>query len=243
MPKAKFDEIYRDVKERIEAEEYPYGELLPSEHEMTHTYACSRNTVRRAVAQLVADGYVQPMRGKGVRVIYTPVEQTTFIVGGIESFRESAARNRVRVTTEVLRFEDVICDDRLARRSGFAPGMLLVAIVRLRRFEGEPLILDHNWFRRDLLPGLTRQVAEGSIYDYIEGELGMTIATSKRTITVERADRLDEAYLDLKGYNCMAVVTSQTFNSDGVQFEYTRSRHRPDHFQFQDVATRRRVEG
>ena len=37
----------------------------------------------------------------------------------------------------------------------------------------------------------------------------------------------------------MAVITSQTFDDNGIQFEYTQSRHRPDYFLFQDVATRR----
>ena len=48
---------------------------------------------------------------------------------------------------------------------------------------------------------------------------------------------IDEKYLDLGDYNCMAGVTSHTYNSDGVMFEYTQSRHRPDYFSFQDNAT------
>lgn len=67
----------------------------------------------------------------------------------------------------------------------------------------------------------------------------MTISTSKRTITVELANALDRSYLELDGYNCMAVVSSQTFNENGEQFEYTESRHRPDYFRFQDVAMRK----
>lgn len=39
----------------------------------------------------------------------------------------------------------------------------------------------------------------------------------------------------------MAVVTSHTYNSDGVMFEYTQSRHRPDYFSFQDNATRQSI--
>ncbi len=93
MPKAKYDYIYRDLKEKIETEYYAYQEMLPSEHTLIPEYDCSRNTVRRALAELTADGYVQPMHGKGVRNIFQPVEQTAFTVGGIESFKESAIRN------------------------------------------------------------------------------------------------------------------------------------------------------
>lgn len=75
--------------------------------------------------------------------------------------------------------------------------------------------------------------------DYIENTLGMQIVTSKRKMTVERVTEIDEKYLELNDYNCLAVVTGQTFNADGVMFEYTQSRHRPDYFCFQDTATRK----
>ena len=91
MPKAKYEGIYHSIKKRIEAQDYPYQSLLPSENTLIEEYACSRNTVRRALAELIADGYVQAMQGRGVRVIYQPVGKTTFTIGGIETFQETAA--------------------------------------------------------------------------------------------------------------------------------------------------------
>lgn len=95
-------------------------------------------------------------------------------------------------------------------------------------------------FLKSLVPNLTKEIAENSIYEYIENDLGMSIVTSKRKMTVERATQIDEKYLQLNDYNCLAVVTGQTFNADGIMFEYTQSRHRPDYFCFQDTATRKR---
>ncbi|PST48400.1 trehalose operon repressor [Bifidobacterium callitrichos] len=240
MPKAKYDDIYRDLKERIEQEEYAYQSLLPSENELAARYDCSRNTVRRAIAQLASDGYVQSMHGRGVRTIYQPVEQAAFTVGGIESFKESVARNHRMASTEVLEFRHVIADAKLAARTGFEEGAPLTYILRLRLLDGEPLILDHNYFRSDIAKGLTEDIARASVYDYLEGELGIVITTSKRTMTVEKVTAQDRRYLDLKGYNCLAVITGQTYDDHGVQFEWTQSRHRPDYFRFQDVATRTR---
>ena len=64
----------------------------------------------------------------------------------------------------------------------------------------------------------------------MEKDLGESIVTTKRKMTVERVNQIDETYLDLKDYNCMAVVSSMTYNKDGVMFEFTQSRHRPDRF-------------
>ena len=241
MPKSKFEEIYRDLKYKVENGEFLYGELLPSENTLIGVYDCSRNTIRRALSGLVEDGYVQSVHGKGVQVIYQPVnDKTAFTVGGIESFQETARRNKLHPVTQVLRFQTLSADEALARESGFPLGSRLLMIRRVRTIDGKRLILDINYFLEELVPGLTPEIAQESIYAYLEQQLGMQIVTSKRRITVERANAFDRACLDLEGYDCLAVVTSNTFNSDGVMFEYTQSRHHPEYFSFQDTATRKR---
>lgn len=241
MPKSKFEEIYRDLKEKVEQRVYPYQELLPSENTLIGQYDCSRNTVRRALAGLAGDGYVQPIHGKGVRVIYQPAERASFTVGGIESFQETARRNQLRAVTKVVHFSEISADAKLAAASGFAEGSLLYHVERVRYLDGKALILDINYFLKELVPGLTAEIAGRSIYEYLENELGLQIATSKRKITVEHAAEAARQLLDLDGFDCLAVVTSQTFNTDGVLFEYTRSLHQPDYFSFQDTATRKRL--
>ena len=240
MPRQKFLQIYSQLKQRIESGEYPVGQLLPSENTLIGEFDCSRNTVRRAISELVRDGYVQTRQGWGVCNIFQPIEQTSFTVGGIESFKESAIRNHQQAFTKVLQFAEITADEKIEKKTGFKKGTELYYLQRLHSLDGKPLILNHNYFLKELVKGLTPEIASHSIYDYLEGELGMTITTSKRTLTVEHVTQIDEKYIDMKDYNCMAVITSQTFNDDGVQFEFTQSRHRPDYFRFQDVATRRK---
>lgn len=243
MPKSKYLLIYKDLKQKIEEEDFQYQEFLPSENSLIQTYDCSRNTVRRAISQLVEDGYVQTMQGKGVRNIYQPVEQTSYTIGGIESFKESSLRNHKKGRTEVLQFMEITVDEKISRRTGFSVGTELYYLQRLHFLDEKPLIINHNYFLKETVPGLTPEIARGSIYEYLENELHMTIVNSKRVITVEKITQIDEKYLhlDVNAYNCMAVITSQTYNSDGVMFEFTQSRHRPDYFRFQDNAVRRHL--
>lgn len=223
MPKAKYEGIYHSIQKRIEAQDYPYQSLLPSENTLIEEYACSRNTVRRALAELVADGYVQTMQGRGVRVIYQPVGKTTFTIGGIETFQETARRNRLHAVTKVTKFETVIADECFAAKSGFSVGDELWSIERVRYLDGKALILDVNYFLKEFVPGLTPQIAASSIYDYIENTLGMQIITSKRRMTVEHATARDEKLLDMGTYGCVAVVVNQTFNAAGLLFEIGRA--------------------
>lgn len=241
MPKSKFESIYKDLKVKIESGDYEFQSILPSENTMVEIYDCSRNTIRRALAHLTEAGYLQPMHGKGVRVIYQPVDKANFVIGGIETFQETAIRNQLNSKTEVVTFAEIVADERIVRRSGFTIGTELYYIQRLRILDGIPSILDINLFAKDIIPGLTPEIASKSVYEYIENTLKMEIVTSKRKMTVERISAIDEKYLELNDCNCLAVVTSQTYNGKGVMFEYTQSRHVPDYFCFQDIATRRTI--
>lgn len=241
MPKNKYEWIYQDLKKKIEADQYSYQELLPPENTLVQIYHCSRNTVRRAVGRLVTDGYVQTMQGKGIRNIYRPIEQTAFTIGEIESFQESALRNGQAPRTKVLLYSEITIDDALSARTGFPAGAKAYYLQRLHYLDEKPLILNHNYFLKEAVPGLTPEIAQDSIYRYIEKVLHITIVNSKRIMTVDKITEIDEKYmaLDIEEYNCVAVVTSYTYNSDGVMFEYTQSRHRPDSFRFQDNAVRK----
>lgn len=239
MPKAIYMKIYKVLKERIEKEVYEYQEMLPSENTLIQEFDCSRNTIRRAIGQLINDGYVQAMQGKGVRNIYQPSEQNTFVIGGIESFKESAIRNKKKARTVVIQFMELVVDEKIAKRTGFEVGEEIYYIQRLHYMDDKALIINHNYFLKSVARGLTKEIAEKSIYDYLENTLGVNIVTSKRVMTVEKMTQIEEKYMDLGDYNCLAVVSSQTYNSDGVMFEYTESRHRPDYFRFQDNASRR----
>ncbi len=240
MPKSRYNEIYQTLKERIETGDYPFRELIPSENTLVQKFDCSRNTLRRAVQALSAEGYVQSMQGRGVRVIWQKRPNSQFLFGGVESFTEACKRNGIRQVTEVLRFEERAVDTSLSRLTGMPEGTAVYYIERLRRMDDVPLILDHNYFLKEAAEGLTREIAAQSIYAYLENRLGLQIKTTRRVITVEPVTEDDTAHLQMDGCNCVAVVSSSTYNSDGILFEYTQSRHSPKHFEFHDVAQRKR---
>lgn len=243
MPESKFDKIYADLKNKIETQDYMFNEFLPSEHELTKIYNCSRTTVRRSLYELITRGYIQTNQGSRVRVIYEPIERNIFKIGGIESFKEAATRNGFSYSTKVVYLEKIIADKEIADRTGFKVGDELYDVRRVRNINGKALILDKNYFLVTVAQGLTEEIAQKSIYDYLENKLKIKIITSKRTMIAELANDEDKKYLELADYNCLLILTGRVFNSDGIQFEYTESRHRPDYFCFEDTATRHKFNG
>ena len=238
MPAAKYNTIYVSLRQSIEDGTYPH--MLPPEHVLTDLYGCSRNTVRRAIRQLGEEGFVQSVHGKGVLVLYRKREQNQFSIGGVETLKEAAARLELPVSTKVILFEEMEIDAELAAKTGFPAGSEVYHVQRVRYLDGEPLILDHNYFLKSVVRNLTPAACEDSVFEYMEKTLGESIVTTRRKYTVERETELDGQYLDLQGYQCVLMVTNQSFNKDGVMFEYTLSRHRPDRFAFYELAHRKR---
>ena len=239
MPRAVFDGIYRDLRSKIEGGLYPYQSFLPSESDLVSTYGCSRNTVRRALRMLSDEGLVQPLRGKGVRVIWRTFPRDVIgSLDGLQSFQEYAHHNEMEPRTVVRTFEHIACDETLARYSGFAVGTRLIHMVRTRSLDGFPCQVDHGYLLEEVAEGLTAEIAESSTYRYLEEERGMRILTSKRQVTVELASEEDRRYMRLGPYNCVAVIESHTFNSDGLMFEFSRVENHPDTFRYCAVSKR-----
>lgn len=52
-------------------------------------------------------------------MIYQPTEQNEFMIGGIESFREAAARNHFQAVTRVIHFAEDVVDEKTSKKQGF----------------------------------------------------------------------------------------------------------------------------
>ena len=69
MGKAIYNEIYRNLRQRILAGSFAPQSYLPSEASLTQEFGCSRMTVRKAISMLANEGMVTSIKGRGVRVI------------------------------------------------------------------------------------------------------------------------------------------------------------------------------
>ena len=98
--------------------------------------------------------------------------------------------------------------------------------------------MDHDFFKRSIVPNLPLRACRDSVYEYLEKEQGLRIGYATKEIFVCDATEQDRKYLDMGRYDLVVVVKSYTYTFDGILFQYTESRHRPDHFNFVGVAQR-----
>lgn len=234
---AKYHDIYEDLKGKIEEKEYGAGTYLPSENELMKLYDSSRDTVRKALNLLASSGYIQKEKRKGSLVL--DVGLISFPVSGLTSFKElQRSAYRYHSKTIVSSFEYGHPNARIQKKLNVGPESFVYEIKRIRKIDGEKIILDEDYINAKIIPGLDAQIASDSIYEYIENTLGLPIAFARKEITVVKASEEEKKLLDLEGYDLLVCVKSYNFLEDATLFCYTVSKHRPDKFRFVEFSRR-----
>jgi len=234
-----FLQIYNEYVDKIETCFLAPGTKLPSESELAAEYGTSRETVRKALHLLAQNGFIHKIQGKGSFVL--DIGRMDFPVTGLISFKEMSERIGKPSSTIVYETGRIPAPGEIAAHLNIKEGDTLWRVVRAREIEGERVILDKDYFLPEVVPVLTAEIAGGSIYEYLEGQLHLNISYAKKVISVEPVKEEDQQQLDLHGQTHVVVVRNYVYLVDTTLFQYTESRHRLDKFQFVDFA--RRVPG
>ena len=65
---AKYSQVGNSIIQKIEDGIYKTGEAIPSERELIEQFQVSRITIRKAIDELVAKGFLTKVQGKGTYV-------------------------------------------------------------------------------------------------------------------------------------------------------------------------------
>ena len=232
---SKYQMIYQDLLDKIKQRVIQPNTYLPSENELMKQYGASRDTVRKALNLLLQNGYIQKNKGKGSLVL--DMDRIAFPVSGVTSFKELQKTLHGDVETIVNMFLEEEIPNELKEDLYMDSGKIY-HIERIRKIDGEKVILDTDYLNGKVVNGLKIEHAKNSLYEYIEKELGLKISFARKEITVVKATQREKQLLDMLDYDLLACVKSYTYLEDATLFQYTISKHRPDKFRFVDFARR-----
>ncbi|ARJ10164.1 trehalose operon repressor [Staphylococcus lugdunensis] len=234
----KFTKIYNQLKTAILHGSYTKGSQLPSEHELMNINKASRETVRKALDLLVADGMIQKIRGKGSVVIYRGV--TEFPFSDLISFKEIKEQLGLTHHTEMLLNETCYAHEFpvVKEKLGLRNYERLLHIVRTRSIDGKVKILDEDFFLASQVPSLSREVVEDSIYNYIEQQLNLQISYSCKAITFEAFNDYELSIFGNVEPPYSATVRSIIYLKDTTAFQYNISKHIATDFTFKEFSRR-----
>lgn len=234
----KYEQIFKLLKQDILNETYQIDDYLPSEYELVQTYKVSRDTIRKSLDLLQKAELIQKIRGQGSKVIKQA--QIDFPVSNLTSYQELVQQHGINSKTNLIQLEKITVDKKLSNLTGFPEYRLVWRIVRQRVVDDVASVLDIDYLDKTLVPSLTREIAEQSIYAYLEEELGLRIAYAQKEITIDPATNRDQILMDIGTDQHVVSVKSKVYLADGQQFQFTDSRHKLEKFRFIDFAKRQK---
>ncbi len=169
-----FKRIKLEITRLLSAGRIQAGEALPTEKELSERYGVSVGTIRRAIDELVAEHVVIRQQGRGTFVATFSPDRMLNRFWGI--VRKDGVREIPIVQT--LKFAEVKADPQTAARLAVARDEPVLEIVNLMLMGGNPVIVDHVFVPRALLPGLNRESfvsREGTMYWMYQSRFGINI--------------------------------------------------------------------
>lgn len=235
----KFKEIFLDLEQKILANEYPAHTLLPSENQLITIYGVSRETVRKALQLLLNAGYIQKKQGKGSIVLDT--NRMDFPISGLASYKELQDAQSIPSETSVVEISLTKVSKRIHEATNWLIDAPVWKLVRQRRINKEVVILDKDYLLQSIIPEISPEHAEGSIYDYFENDLNLSIAFARREITVDPVSKEFRSLMSLHPEDQNVItIRSSVYLDDSRCFEYTESIHRLDRFKFINYVYRKK---
>ena len=232
-----YEIIYQSIERGILKNVYEPGTFLPSESRLQETYRVSRDTIRKALSLLMANGYIQKIQGKGSLVLKR--ERLRFPLSGLTSYTELHNSYGYSSKTEVIELKQIVIDDNLSLITGFEQGAVCWSLIRIRTIDQKKVIVDKDLILTSVTPDLTAEIASDSLYRYFEDHLGLNIAFAEKEIVIDALTDEDHKLLDLNQNDINIVsVKSRIFTKNARQFQFTESRHQVDKFRFFDFARR-----
>ncbi|OAT76489.1 GntR family transcriptional regulator [Mangrovibacter phragmitis] len=214
--------IYKSIAEklrvRLNSSDYAVGSPLPGEKALAQEFGVARMTIRNALDLLVNWGLVVRRHGSGTFVARKDVHHETNSLCGLAEVLRLQGKE---VVSQVLKFEVMPAPPAIARQLRVLVNERIWFSRRLRYVDGKPLMLEDSYMPVALFPYLSLAHLEGSKFDYIEKECGLTISGNYESLTPVLADRQLAEQLNVAEHTPLLRISSLSYNDSGVFLNYS----------------------
>jgi len=199
---------------------------IPSERDLGERYALSRMTVRQAINQLVTEGRLYRVRGRGTFVAQPKMDLQIRLA----SFTEDMTRRGMVPASRTLAFERIEATPVLARQLELNTGEPVVRLARLRYADSIPMAVERTHLPENRVPGLLSHGTPQSLYQTLADEYGLKLTWGEQVIEAGNPDPEDAALLEIPAGGVVLQMHRRSYAGD-VLIEYAVSAYRADRYQ------------
>ncbi|HET8729414.1 MAG TPA: GntR family transcriptional regulator [Alphaproteobacteria bacterium] len=226
-----YEQVKRQISELILVGAWPPGSVLPGEVALAQQFGVAVGTVRRALADLTAEGLLTRRRKTGTVVTgRTPHHSLRFF---FQYFRLHGLDGQLlRSETEVIKRElrpPTVQEAADLRVSGHAT---VVELERLRRVAGRAVMREALVLPTERVPDLAHEDAPPLFYLHLLERFGIRISAVREQLSAAIADDDDRRLLDLDGGSAVLVIDEIAYDQTGEPIISARHRATTDRYRY-----------
>jgi len=228
VPIPLYYQLKQYIKGRIQNGIWAEGFTIPTEQQFCETFGISRPTVRQAVNELVAEGYLAKWNRR-VSVASPKLSSSFFDV--VQSFNKEMKNQNIAPETQVLAFEERDCKE-AAEKLNLSDSRC-VYLKRLRLVNQEPVVLIETYLSYSTMQGLlSLDFKDISLYETVAERYGINIKRVDRVFEAILSGAFDSEELNVKKGSPICFVKTVAYDQNDAPFEYSLARYRGDKNQF-----------
>lgn len=229
----KYYQLKKAIIHKIEMEEYTPDGPIPSERELMEQYQVSRITVRKAIDELVVEGYLYKVQGKGT---YVKTDEKSNDLFSLVSCTQAVRSMGMTPTKQVIVSQILTADKKRAKALNLTDTDQVFQLGRVLYANGEPLNYTLAYLPLKLFPGIEKhQFDIESLYQVLGEEYHVNITKARRTVEAVLVEDEIAEYLDIEPGMPVILFGCTTYgevNGQELPIENFKCYYRTDKYKF-----------
>lgn len=222
------------IVEMIENEEIKPDAAIPSEPKLMSTYTLSRSTVRKAIDELVNEGYLYRIQGKGTFVKGRGFEQALIKLSGCS---EDIKRLGLTPRPKVLTSDILVPSKRIASLLDLSENESVFYMERIIYGDNLPINRNKSYIPYKYVEGIENiDFTTASLYKVLEETYGIVIKKAVRSIEAILAKNEVADHLEVTEGSPVLLFKGQVIALDRHHNEFViehfEAIYRSDQFKF-----------
>jgi len=202
-------------------------EKLPSEPELSKKFDISRGTVKQAVMDLVHEGVLYRIQGKGTFVAPPKIKRS---FERLATFTDDIRRIGYEPKNKLLSFQVLEAPEYIAKWLQLQPGELVIRYQRLVMAQDFRFAVVTSYLKEEIYRGLKAEHIGESLYDTLAQMYGKVPVKSHDTYTpINCSDKL-AAQLGVREGDAVFYSERTAYLQDDTAVEFVESYIRGDRF-------------
>ncbi|MFZ7104816.1 MAG: GntR family transcriptional regulator [Peptococcaceae bacterium] len=223
--------ITQELRESLKSGHWSAGDLFPTDKQLMEKYDVSSTTVRRAIYELVKEGWLERKPGKGTFVKGNMVETLRRLTGFFEEIRSKGMFPSADILkTAALELTDDLFEE-VPELKDFEEEKV-VLIRKIQKMNGVPVVLVDSYWESDIGRELLKHdLTSRGMYEILLEKTGISLERADQIITAAIADEGAAKALNIE-VGAPILVMKRTVLSGEKTLEVSINKYRADMYSY-----------